>query len=384
MSERAVIDYLRTRARVEPPSGFVRSVMGAIDEAPPTRSWFSALLPASAVAGVVAVIALMALLLGQVPDVGLGPSQSAAPSPSATSATFDELEAAVTAATERLAEGAVEGRQTFHIEEYLASATWFDWRPGGDHVVITREDIDVSAPWWADPDGEPLTVGERIDTRISVVVGGALYRSEGGAWVVEDPPRGPLTWGVGMLSGEIPAVGATEPDAEVRVTRRDLEDGGELWTLELSEDGDTLTGEWLIGADGVLDSYTVNGPQLTIAGTDVALTPYQGQPTGGARSVFEFTPVENPEPIEPPDTESEPDAADVGLPADFPLGPGAGDVDYRSYVEDALDALEAYHWNSATIDLAAARSAALDGLPDEPTPGQAHAPERCCAGVRLA
>ena len=382
MSERVVVDYLRTRGRSEPPPGLVRSVMVAIDEAPPARSWFSAFVPAAAVAGVMAAIAVTALLLGEHQNVGPGPSELTTPSPSASEATFGELEAAVTAATDRLAEGAVEGRQNFHIEEYLASATWFDWRPSGDQVVITREDIDVTAPWWTDPEGEPLTVGKRVDTRIAVIVDSALYRSEDSAWVVEDPPGGPLTWGVGMLSGQIPAVGAPGPDADVRVTRRHLDDGGELWTLELVEDGYTPSAEWLIGGDGVLDSYTANGPQLTIGGIDVRLTPDQGHPTGATRSVIEFTPVEAAEPILAPDIDSAPAAGDFGLPADFPLATSGPDarIDYREYVEVALDALETYHWNAENVDWAAVRSVALDGLPDEPTAAGAH--QRVTAAIQ--
>jgi hypothetical protein len=33
--------------------------------------------------------------------------------------------------------------------------------------------------------------------------------------------------------------------------------------------------------------------------------------------------------------------------------------------------MEAYHWNTAVIDWDAARAAALDGLPEDPTAGQA-------------
>ena len=76
-----------------------------------------------------------------------------------------------------------------------------------------------SRGWWADPDGKPLTVGERITTRAAVIANGALYRSEEGEWVVEEPPNGPLTWGVGMLSGQIPAVGTVASGSDVRATR---------------------------------------------------------------------------------------------------------------------------------------------------------------------
>jgi hypothetical protein len=378
MSERVVIDYLRTRGRVESPPGFARSVMAAIDEAPPARSWFSAFLPAAAVAGVVAIIA-MTVLLAQGPNVGPGPSRSPAPLPSAAGATLGELEAAVTAATERLAAGAVAGRHTSHIEQYLSSVTWFDWRPNGDHVVITREDIDVTAPWWADPEGEPLTVGERIDTRISVVVGSALYRSEDGEWVVEDAPRGPLTWGVGMLSGQLRAVSRASSNDDIRVTRRDLDDGGEVWTL--AHDGALSSVEWRIGSDGVLDSYAVDGAEITIEGVDVTVAPDDGLPTATTRSVIEFTPVEDAQPILAPDIDGVPDPADFGLPADFPLAtPPSTQLDYREYVEVALEALETYHWNAENVDWAAARSAALDGLPDEPAAGQAH--QRIIAAIQ--
>ena len=382
MSERVVIDYLRARGRVEPPPGFVRSVMGAIDEAPPAQSWFSAFLPAAAVAGAVAIIALTALLLGQNPNIGPGPSQSAAPSPSATNATFAELETAVTAATERLAEGPVEGRQVFHLEDYLASATWFDWRPSGDQVVIVREDVDVSAPWWADPDGKPLTVGERIDTRTAVIADGAMYRSEEGEWVVEEPPNGPLTWGVGILSGQIPAVGTVASRSVVRATRLALDDGGERWTLELITDGVNPSAEWIIGSDGILDAYVTNGAQVTIGGIDVAVAPGEGLRGASARSVIEFTPIEDAEPITAPDLDSVPDPMGLGLPADFPLSGAASEarIDYREYVEVALDALETYHWNAANVDWAGARSAALDGLPDEPMAGQAH--QRIIAAIQ--
>lgn len=373
MSERVVIDYLRTRGRVDPPPGFARSVMAAIDEASLTRSWFAAHLPAAAVTGVLTFIALTALLLGQNPNVGPSPSQTPAPSPSATSATLAELEAAVTAATERLAGGAVEGFQASHIEEYLASATWFDWRPNGGQVVITREDIDVSSPWWADPDGDPLTVGERVDTRISVLVDGAMYRSDDGAWVVEDAPTGPLTYGIGLLSGQISPVVRGDARDDVRVTRREVDDGYVAWRLA-QLDSDTAYQEWRIGSDGVLASYMNIGARITVGGVDVSQDPDESNPTALTRSLIEFTPAEDAEPISAPDLDTAPDPAALGLPADFPLAvpePPAG-IDYREYVEVVLDALETYHWNAGSVDWAAVRSAGLDRLPDEPTAGQAH------------
>ena len=66
---------------------------------------------------------------------------------------------------------------------------------------------------------------------------------------------------------------------------------------------------------------------------------------------------------------------DIG-PAPSPSasdGEAVQSVDYRAYVGDVLDALEVLHWNSGDIDWEAARSAALDGLPDDPPADQAYA-----------
>jgi len=314
MNDQQIIEYLRSRGRAEPPLELTRSVMAAIDEAPPARSWFSAQLPALAAAGAVAVLAAVVILLGQNPNVGPGPSPSA--EASATAASVEELEAAVSAATERLAEApGVEGVHTSMIEEYLGSAGWFDWRPNGDQVVVLRRDVDVMTPWWMDPDGEPLTVGERVETNITALVGDRFYRTEDGAWVVSDradAPRGPLSYATGLLSGEMPAVPPPTLDAEPIVTRRDDAGGGEIWTLEISQDEGTTTLEWLIGPDGTLAS-------IASEGVDVTLAPTENLGTGSTRFTIEFTAHDDPEPIPTPDVDAPPDPAAFGLPPDFPL-----------------------------------------------------------------
>jgi hypothetical protein len=319
VNDRQIIEYLRSRGRAEPPLELTRSVMAAIDEAPPARSWFSAYLPAFVAAGAVAVVAVLALLLG--PGRGVGPAPTPSPTPAvstpspAGSVTLGALEAAVTAALDRLADsGGVQGTQTYSIEHYLASATWFDWRPGGEQVVITRTDIDASAPWWTDPDGEPLTVGERIDTQISVISGERFYRTERGAWVVasrEDAP-GALAWPTGVLSGAVPPLAGVETDADVVVSRHDLQDGGETWVLELAHDDGAAIVDWRMDAQGRLVSYAVQGVGVTVA-------PSVDLGRVSTRAVIEFTPVADPEPIPAPDPDSAPDPADFGLPADFPL-----------------------------------------------------------------
>ena len=382
MSERVVIDYLRTRGRVEPPTGFVRSVMGAIDDAPPTRSWFSALLPAAAVAGVMVAIALTALLLGQDPNVGPVPSQSAAPSPSATSATLEELEAAVTAATEvlRSHEG-VEGIGTSYVFDEVGAASWFTWRANGDQVVVNRSDLDVTeSGWWLATEAEPPSRGVRIQTTIQVIAGDGYFFTRGevsgdDAWVAGLRDGSPDILGIpfpAALDGRVdPWQGefVLTLDGEVSVARP--ADGGEVWTLTRPVREGSLVQTFEIGPDGALRSISHE-----LVG--VNLTPDE-RPITSAH--VQLTVLDAPEPILPPDTDSPPDPAAFGMP-DLSLAPGPSEsrLDYREYVEVALDALETYHWNARDVDWAAARSAALDGLPDEPTAGQAH--QRIVAAIQ--
>jgi len=370
MSDEQIVEYLRSRAAVEPPPNLVASVMTAVDVAPPTRSTFAAFVPAAAVAGAVAIVALVALLIGPGRDVGPAPTLSAEPSAAAADATLEELEAAVMAATERLASAnAVHGTHTYEIDGYLASATWFDWRPDGDQVVITREDIHVSASWWSNPDGEPLTVGERIGTTISVITDGRYVFSRDETWIEPlEAPRGPLSWGTGMLAGDIPPLGGLDPEAVASVTRSQLADGGETWSLRATSDGEPQTLEWTIDAFGILTAYRAEGVGLAVALQEGLLVPL---PT---HTEIDFTWWDDVGPIPQPDLDAPADPAVFGLPADFPLGTGnsAAAIDYRAYVEDVLDVLQAYHWDSANVDWTTARAAALDGLPETPDGAQAH------------
>ena len=378
MTDERIVEYLRSRGRAEPPHDLVRSVMVAVDAAPPVRSSFSAYLPAVVAAGAVAVVAALALLLGPGRDIGPAPTPSGSPSASATSATLPELEAAVAAATERLAAApGVQGIHSHTVEGYLASATWFDWRPSGDEVVITRTDIDVSAPWWTDPDGEPLSVGERIDTDMWVILGNTAYASRDEAWLVVSRDDAPsvLHWATGMLSGAIPPLAGIDPESEPVITRRDLADGAEAWRVEIADADGVGIVEWRIGPEGRLSAFLVEGKGVTFE-------PTLNLGNASTRTVIEFTPTDAPDPIPTPDPDAVPDPSLFGLPADFPLGDDeAAVIDYRAYVEDSLAVLEAYHWNSEIVDWAAARAAALDGLPDDPPADQAHARIQAAIGT---
>jgi hypothetical protein len=382
MSERVVIDYLRVRGRVEPPPGFVRSVMGAIDEAPASRSWFSAFLPAAAIAGAVAIIALTALLLGQSPNVGPGPTESAAPSPSTISATLDDLRQAVTDATELLrSQEGVEGVETSYVFDEVGGASWFSWRSNGDQVVVNRSDLDVTeSGWWLNSGAEPPARGARIETQIQVITEGGYYftrREIGGAdgWISGLQDGSPDVLGIpfpAALDGQVDAwqgvfVLTLEGDASVR----SLRDGGEEWILTRQVREGSLVQTFGIGSDGALRSIA----QRLM---DVVPTPDERPITS---SVVELTILEDPEPIPQPDIDLPPDPAAFGMPQlPLPAGPQVSGIDYREYVEVALDALETYHWNAANVDWAAARSSALDGLPDEPTAGQAH--QRIIAAIQ--
>ncbi len=369
MNEQRVVEYLRSRAQVEPPPDLTHSVMTAIDAAPAARAWFSAYLPAFAAAGAVVVVALLALLIGPGRNVGPAPTPVRSPSGAATIASAEELEAAVTAAVDALAASdGVRGTHLYSIEHYLASATWFDWRPNGDQVVVERQDIDVSAPWWTDPSGQPLTVGERVATTISVVAAGSYHVAREEGWLAPlEVPRGPLTYAIGILSGEIPAIGGLAPNADVVVSRHELQDGGETWVLEIDLDGETATADWRIDAEGRLVSYAIRGD-------GVAMEPGIDLGTVSNRAVIEFTPLDEPQPIPQPDLDAAPDPSAFGLPDEFPLSEAQPEaqINYHAYVEDVLDALQAYHWNRDAIDWEAARSAALDDLPEEPDAAQAH------------
>lgn len=339
MSERVVIDYLRTRGRVEPPPGFVHSVMVAVDEAPAARPWFSASLPAAAVAGVVAIVVTV-LLLAQNLNVGPGPSQSTDPSPSATSATLDDLREAVTAALEvlRSHEG-VEGIGTYHVFDEVGGASWFSWRANGDQVVVNRSDLDVTeSGWWLGSDAEPPARGVRVQTTIQVITGGGYYVTRGevggdDGWISGLQDGSPDILGIpfpAALDGRVDpwhgAFGLTL-DGDPSVTR--LSDGGEEWTLTRAVREGSLVQTFEIGPDGALRSISHE-----LVG--VALTPDE-RPITSAH--VELTVLEDPEPILPPDTESPPDPAVFGMPdLALPTGPSESRIDYREYVEVALDA----------------------------------------------
>jgi len=370
VNEAQVVEYLRSRGQAEPPPDLTRSVMSAVGAAPAPRSWFSAYLPAVAVAGAVAIVAVVAILLGQGDNVG------PAPTPSAKPASVEELQAAVREAVDRLRESpGVEGVGTAQVFGELGSATWFSWRPGGDQVVINRSDVDVTQTgWWLDREGGPPARGENVTTVIQVLAGDAYYRAAGEVggeqgWTVEDRSTAPAVLAIpfpAVLDGRIdPWQDSSTSTDDGEASVRHFADGGAVWTLTMPFRSGSSVEEFDIGPDGALRAISRELVDVEPSLEDAPLF------TSGS---VELTALADADPILPPDVDGQPDPADFGLPADFPLATSNPEttIDYRAYVADALDALETYHWNSANIDWAAARSAALDGLPEAPDAAQAH------------
>jgi len=351
-----IIEYLRARGRDRPPDGFVSSVMAALDDPMPSRSRFAAWVPAVAIAAGAAVVAAVTLLIGQGPDVGPGPSPAtSSPTPNASvEPTIDDLGVALLDAVDVLrAAPGVEGRQQVEIAGIIGSATWFDWRPNGDQVVVQRQDLDVTETgWWMVPDGAPPATGQRIYTFIQAKVGDqSFFTNEAGDWQVAGRDDGFRmgAFGPAILDGSIPPwrpldglVASLEDPAEARVQRDELPDGGTEWELGFEWMGAPLSQRWTIGPGGELRSWTLERE-------DRSVDPEGRFYDNATHAWLEYT-ITDGDPIKPPDADTEPDAADVGLPADFPLpvpAPNATESStsleqLRAAVTDALDALRSH------------------------------------------
>jgi hypothetical protein len=317
VSEDQVIQFLRTRAHVDPVPDLVPRVMAAIEEAPSVRSPVAAFLPAFAIAGVVAIVVALALILGQGPNVGPNPTESldAVPSP----ATVDELRGAVESGLDVLREApGVEGSATSSVLGELSAATWFSWRPNGDQIVISRTDVDVSeTAWWLNPEAEPPARGENIAQMIQVLVGDEYFMADDGTWVVEARNEAPtiLALATGTLDGDalsIEGMFSNPPGGDATVVRH--RDGGTTWSLTAPYRDGTATTDWEFAPNGALVSWSSELIGVTPTPEDAQFTTL-GQVT--------FAPDSDAGAIEAPDPAEPPDPAALGLPSGFPLEPTA-------------------------------------------------------------
>jgi hypothetical protein len=368
MSDERVIAYLRQRGTAAAPHDLVANVMAAVDASPAERSRFSAFLPAFVAVAAAAVIAALALVIGPARDIGPAPSASA---DSIQPRTVQELEAAVTAAVDVLrSKPGVEGIGTNHIHDEVGSVSWFTWRPNGDQVVVNRSDIDVTeSAWWQEAENGPPDRGRRVRTTIQILLGDDYYMSEDGGG------REGSDWAQGSRSGNPDILGVPFPaalDGRLNPWQFAPSNGGEAHVASLADGGQVWTSTTPLREGVVVQTFDIDpaGTLRSFSYELVGVRPMFEDPpfTSG---VVDLTVLDEPEPIQRPDLDSPADPAAFGMP-DLPLGAADAPIDYVAYIEDALDYMEAYHWNSAEIDWAMARAAALDGLPDEPDANQAY------------
>lgn len=321
MTDDRVLEYLRSRGAAAPPADLVRSVMAAVDADPGQRSRFGAALPVLVAAGAATVIFVLALLFGFGRDIGPAPTPFATPSPDAMDVTVEELQQAVAAAVDVLRDSpGVEGTGTSHVLGELGSATWFSWRPGGDQVVVTRMDVDVTqTAWWLDPDGGPPARGENVATTIQVLSGDTHYRAAaeiGGevGWTIHDRFTAPDVLGVpfpAILDGVVePWESSFATSVEGEASVESPVDGGALWTLTRPFRTGSVIDEFDIGPDGALRSMSTEYVDVEPNPEDAPLI---------TSTLVELTVLEDPDPIPAPDVDAAPDPTDFGLPADFPL-----------------------------------------------------------------
>lgn len=327
MSDERIIEYLRERGRADVPAGFVASVMAAVDDAPPRRSWFAAYLPAMAGVAAVAVIAVLALVLGPGRSVGPGPTATPTPTATSTAGTVEDLRTELAAAVQVLREApGVEGLQTGSLRDVLGGATWFDWRSDGDHVVVMRSDVDVTqSGWWMDPTGSPPAIGQRVVTSIWVVVGDQFLFGDPEGWQSRPRSDAPpvISYGTGVLDGAIDPTAMLDglvlgpPDVTTGTLERRLaSDGTVTWTAETPWRNGTAVQRWIIAPEGALRSWTMDAVGVTLD-PDGA---FDGNLTS---ATLEFEVLADPARIPTPDLEQAPDPSVFGLPDDFPLAASA-------------------------------------------------------------
>ena len=164
MNDQRIVDYLRTRAAVDPPLDLVGSISGRVSETPQQRRvWFAAYIPAAAAVGVLAVVVAVSLIL-QSPPTGPAPSAppsasaspTVAPSTNPSSTTFvPDYDSLAEVAVPSLALYSEQDRSSPTIGEASIGATG-----EGQLVYVTDRPAD---PGW-----------RRVEVRVSV---------EGGIWL---------------------------------------------------------------------------------------------------------------------------------------------------------------------------------------------------------
>lgn len=264
----------------------------------------------TAAAALVAVAALFLVTRDGSPPVG-----------EQVPATVEELETAVGAAANALMEApAFEASQASHVKGFLGTAGWTYVLPNGDFLYYQRRDIDVvESGFWMLPDGEPPSVGERVETSVVAAVGADLYsgRVLGGEeprpWVVRDrgdAPPGTIALAQALLNPEVLPIAELE---DPEVSREVSTGGGEIWTLTYPFREGKAVVRWEIDADGLLSQFR---------GELVDVAPHPILSAGDPSDEWEITleAVSDPEQISAPDADSDFDPSIYEAPSDLPLG----------------------------------------------------------------
>lgn len=209
-----------------------------------------------------AVVAVVALAVGACS--GVASEQSSVVLEPATSVDVSDLDTSVRAAVGMLLDSpGIVIEQTEEIDGVVAARLWMEFRPGsGDFVSVESVDTLVRSRV-LDRDGGVLTAATVVvdDSRFQAVSASPdMPLSASIPWqvVYEDLPEAdsdPLPTFVDVRDM---AEGEYNSDLSVSdAYRRDLTSGATHWILVTPFGEGTTTQQWLIGPDGILQTYTV-------------------------------------------------------------------------------------------------------------------------------
>lgn len=215
-------------------------------------------------------------------------------------ATVEDLDAALRPAAAALLDGSAldTTRRIFGLSGGLDSTVWLDLRSNGDYILVG------SAGDTAKPN---VTAWVQTEQGLFCATSGFGSCGEGELsgdelWTLQDPRtidserrQSPLGFDLGAIAEGSPFSDADEAAAgEMDLTKQVLAGGATVWTWSGPWRNGNVTRSWTIDHDGVLFAASVQpDPAIAVA---VPATEY------------EFTIVDDPDPITPPE---------VGMPLDL-------------------------------------------------------------------
>lgn len=231
-----------------------------------------------------------------------------------------EYEAAVGSAIQALrSEPGFTGDQQSYVGDYLASSVWFTVSDEGTVVVQSVDTSVAESAWWL-TDDSPRCVGQNVDHTAWVQYDGDLFEvrtdnTSNGSWSRVEDGRGPITFAIGLLAGEMRGYW---PPTDVESVESDRSpDEGTTWTVRSSAEGRRILQQWTVGVEGGLESWSweLLEPELRADSSDSPITSSQ----------IEYSPVPDPSPIEVPDVGTAFEPEEFDMPDGLPLSPADGD-----------------------------------------------------------